>query len=426
MTDEALKTTQSIREDGHLPFFADRLTRWLVETLQTASPPHSGGESAPAFTDSRAKALLWATEVIDDPTLQDFGRLMQTPVLMRIALYDLLKESGLAGNAEVQAMTAVGSEADPALIVSWPVLVIAANAWKSGYLLNQLDPASPPEPYSPAGQVLKRTGHFMRHQVQRSATDREKLGRKLSQPPSGAANLETMTPQETIAPLPPHYRPPIPVRYPEIARDTIQLDANAAPPAGQPVTRGEPLIITEDDLPPAPVPRRAPAEPPPPDPPTLAPVRMPPISISRDQVAPETPERRRPPSPMPRTAVLMPNSSVESRPSLTMALRQMLGQEEMTTTRLRILVQEYPDGPGLYGLQVRVGCAGIKSYVAGTTNREGQFICELPVRLQAGLTYDVDITWPRDKGGDGERKSITLNADRTEFTLPFYRHIGTG
>jgi hypothetical protein len=426
MTDMALKTIQSIREDSHLPIFANRLTRWLIETLQAEVPPPFGEGATSNFTSSRAKALLRTTAVIDDPTLQDFDRLMQTAALVRIALYDLVQESGLADQAEIQAMAAVGSEADAAPPVAWPVLIIAANAWKSGYLLNQLDPASPPDPYSPAGQVLKRTAHFMRRQVQRSATDREKLGRKLSQPPSGAANLETMAPQEAIAPLPPHYRPPIPVRYPEVARETIQLNANEERPAGQSVTRGERLIITEEDLPPAPAPRRVPAEPAPAEPPTTPPVRMPPISISRDQVAPETPERRRPPSPMPRTAVLMPNSSVESRPSLTMALRQMLGQEEMTTTRLRILVQEYPDGPGLYGLQVRVGCAGIKSYVAGTTNRDGQFICELPVRLQAGLTYDVDITWPRDKGGDGERKSITLNADRTEFTLPFYRHFETG
>jgi hypothetical protein len=104
-------------------------------------------------------------------------------------------------------------------------------------------------------------------------------------------------------------------------------------------------------------------------------------------------------------------------------MRQMLGQEALKATRLRIKVQEYPDGPGIFGLQVRVSCAGIKSYVAGTTDREGAFVCELPVRLTAGLTYDVDVTWPRDLGGDTERKSITLNADRKEFHLPFYRQL---
>ncbi|MEJ2750727.1 MAG: hypothetical protein P8183_22895, partial [Anaerolineae bacterium] len=74
-------------------------------------------------------------------------------------------------------------------------------------------------------------------------------------------------------------------------------------------------------------------------------------------------------------------------------------------------------------LQVRVMCKGINSHVAGTTGRDGRFLCELPVRAQTGLTYDVDITWPRDMGSEVERKSITLNADRTEFTLPFYQRL---
>jgi hypothetical protein len=422
MTEAALNTIRSIREESHLPVFANRLSRWLVEDLNSAEGATGSPATAslPDFTDSRAKALLRVTEVVDDVTLQDFGRLMQTPALVRIALFDLLQESELGNESEVQAMAAVGSHAESEPAISWPVLIIAAYAWKSGYMLNQLDPASPPGPYSPAGQVLKRTAHFMRRQVQRSATDRDKLGRKLSQPPSGAAALDRMTPQEPIAPLPPHYRPPIPVRYPEVARDTVRVNPDEPLPDQRPVTRGEPLVITEEDL----APPSSPPQPPTQTPPDQPVTRMPPITISRDQIAPDTPERRRPPRPLPQAAILMPNSSVESRPSLTMAIRQMLGQEEMTTTRLRVMVQEHPDGPGLYGLQVRVTCAGINSYVAGTTDRDGRFLCELPVRLHTGLTYDVEITWPRDKGGDGERKSITLNADRTEFTLPFYRQLG--
>jgi hypothetical protein len=98
----------------------------------------------------------------------------------------------------------------------------------------------------------------------------------------------------------------------------------------------------------------------------------------------------------------------------------MFGNEELKTTKLHVVVQEYPDGPGLYGLQVRVSCKGIRSYVAGTTDRQGNFVAELPVRLHEGLTYDVDVTWPRDFGGETERKAITMNADRTRFTLPFY------
>ena len=106
------------------------------------------------------------------------------------------------------------------------------------------------------------------------------------------------------------------------------------------------------------------------------------------------------------------------------AVRQTFGRKEpLASTKLRVLVQEYPDGPGLYGLQVRVTCQGVKSYVAGTTNREGKFLCELPVRVNSGLTYDVDVTWPREMNNEIERKSITLNADRTEFNLPFYRRM---
>jgi hypothetical protein len=127
---------------------------------------------------------------------------------------------------------------------------------------------------------------------------------------------------------------------------------------------------------------------------------------------------------MPSSAVVVPTDQAsQSRPSLTVALRQMLQHESLGSTKLRVLVQQYPDGPGYYGLQVRVTCKGVKSYVAGTTDREGRFVCELPVRIESGLTYDVEVTWPRVEGGDIERKSITMNADRTQFTLPFYRKI---
>jgi hypothetical protein len=73
-----------------------------------------------------------------------------------------------------------------------------------------------------------------------------------------------------------------------------------------------------------------------------------------------------------------------------------------------------------------VSCKGIKSFVAGTTDRNGRFLAELPVKKHEGLTYDVDVTWPREKGGETERKSMTLHADRTEFTLPFYLRLEPG
>jgi hypothetical protein len=262
---------------------------------------------------------------------------------------------------------------------------------------------------------LRRAAQFVRRQVQRSATERDKLNRALSKPPSGAPMLEELDANgQPIAPLPPHYRPPIPETYPEMAAETLQIEPEEA--VDQPsITVGDPLVISADEVNGERVEAGERLEP-------NEPVRMPQITIERDQV---TGSSAAPPSPMPASAVVMPSttSSAQSRPSLTVSLRQMFRQEELTTTKLRVVVQNYPDGPGLYGLQVRVSCKGIKSYVAGTTDREGKFTCELPVRAQSGLTYDVDVTWPREESGETERKSITLHADRTHFILPFYRRL---
>ena len=122
----------------------------------------------------------------------------------------------------------------------------------------------------------------------------------------------------------------------------------------------------------------------------------------------------------------LPNATTATNTAgaTTAARRKMRrGRAPMAITKLRIVVQEHPDGPGLYGLQVRVSSRGIRRYVAGTTNQAGEFLCELPVQADMGLTYDVDVTWPRDFGGEVERKSITVNADRTHFDLPFYRTL---
>jgi hypothetical protein len=411
MTDSATIIIRRIPNTGREQAFAGRLLRWLVEDLNRVDAGQIAA-GTPSFTESRARALLRAAEALDDPTLHDFQRLMEVPDAQRVALYDLLDDSQLAENGEIGGLIALSAGDEPAPI-GWLSLAVAVYAWKSGYLLHQLDPASPPAPYSPAGQVLKRAAHFVRRQVQRSPTERDKLLRPLNLPSTETPSLDELAASGTIPPLPPHFRPPVPERYPEIARETVRVDPDdAVPPA---VTTGQPLVITDEDLEPAPI---RPAAAPPAD----EPVRMSPITLNREQVTPATPEPRRPPSPLPPSGVVMPASN-QSRPAFAVALRQRFGQEELTTTKLRILVQEYPDGPGLYGLQVRVTCQGIKSYVAGTTDREGRFVCELPVRLQAGLTYDVDVTWPRDMGGDIERKSITLNADRTEFVLPFYHQL---
>lgn len=419
MDDAALKIIRRL-PDSRLLIFAEQVGAWLAADLNQ----REDDEPVAAFGDARARALLREAGLLDEPTLHDFQRLVETPALQRVALYDLLKESKLAAEEEIAALATVGaaSKMASARPIGWLALAVAAFAWQREYPLYQFDPDSPPDRHSPAGQILTRAAHYLRRQVQRSATEREKLAKQVASRPGDAArSLEELEEDDRpIPPLPPHFRPPIPVRYPEVARETVRVDEGEEPEAAQEVTRGEPLVITEDDLAESDdAPRPEPASEPEPDNAgNNRPVRMPPITISREQV-----EAPNPPSPLPPSAVIMPTASSESRPGLTMALRQMFRSEEMKTTKLRVVVQEYPDGDGLYGLQVRIRCKGIKSHVAGTTGRDGQFLAELPVRLEEGLTYDVDVTWPRDMDGETERKSITLHADRTEFKLPFYRRL---
>ena len=407
MKDEVtINTIRALRTRGELEAFAGRLADWLAR--DQAGDSASGAESSPAMTESRAKALLRASDLIDDATLGDFAGFLEGDAALRITLYDLLQETAMYKEDEVRALVSLPAPDEP-LSTKWLALITAAFAWRSGYPVEHLDPASPPNTNTPAGQLLRRAAQFVRRQVQRSATERDKLGRTLSQPPSGAPMLEELDPDgQPVAPLPPHYRPPVPETYPEMASETLQVEREEA--VEQPsITVGDPLVISADDVNGERVD-------------TNEVVRMPPITIERDQVSGSS---AAPPSPMPASAVVMPSttSTTQSRPSLTVSLRQMFGQEELTTTKLRVVVQHYPDGPGLYGLQVRVSCKGIKSYVAGTTDREGKFVCELPVRAQSGLTYDVDVTWPREESGETERKSITLHADRTHFLLPFYRRL---
>jgi hypothetical protein len=406
MHEAALKLVQSFPDQGRLARFAGRLLDWLATDL---------GQEDQTFSESRAKALLRAGETLDEPTRHHFERLVGEPSseqVLRIAIYDLLADSGLADNEDIKALVmATAQAAAPEIVpsVNWFALVVAASAWKSDILLSQLDPANPPDTYSPAGQAVRRAAAFIRQQVQRSATERDKLGRKSGYDPAaaGTPNLDNLSQTAPIAPLPPHYRMPVPVRYPEVARETIHVDEQEMAP-GSSVTRGEPIKIGEEEL----GSDSAAAG--------SGPVRQPSLRIEADQIPPAPPST--PPLPRPPRS----SSQVVTPPATASANVQRparRGSPPTQTTRLRIVVQERPDGPGLYGLQVRVSSKGLKSFVAGTTNREGAFICEVPVHRDSGLTYDVDVTWPRDYGSEIERKSITLNSDRTLFTLPFYRTL---
>jgi hypothetical protein len=434
MSDPALSLVQTIRDEGHLAAFAGRLRRWLLELAEDEGeqPALSESKRPFTFTESRAKALLRAAEVIDDPTLNDFTRLLENETMQRLTLYDLLQQSGLANQEAVQALILTSSpinpdegpettdgtvDPTPSSVVrrppssSWLSLILSAFAWQKEYPLAQLDPAAPPAPFSPAGQALKRTAHLLRQQVQRTATERDKLARKLAYSAQVATNtahtLDSLPDQPPAAPLPPYYRPPIPVRYAEVARDTVRVDEAESDQAEPPMTRADTITITGEDL--NDEPQRD------------GPVRMPPITITEEQIRPSAPARS---SSTPRPTRRRP---VEGKPApltqFTDSVRRLFSSNEpMTTTKLRVIVETYPDGPPMYGLQVRVNCRGVRSFVAGTTNEAGHFLCSLPVPIHASLTYDVDVTWPRDMNNDKERKSITLNGDRTEFKLPFYRH----
>jgi len=392
-------------DEAHLPIFAVRLTEWLITDLNQSRVEARLDPTVPVpdFTESRAKALLRAAGVVDDPTLHDFGRLVEgNSTAVRLALHDLLQETQLVEDEEVSALaTASAAISNLQSPVPWLSLSIAAHAWKSGYPLYQLDPASPPGEYSPAGQLIKRAATFLRQQIQRSATERDKLGKKLAyNPGDGTQTLDTMPDGQPIAPVPPHFRPPIPVRYPEVARETLQVDESKQSNEQNSITRNAPLTITNDDIQPA----------------NQRPVRMPEIRIRADQVQP----RRQSRPTQPRS---QPSSSGGGNLGTAVRQRFSRDKEALRSTKLRVIVQDVQDGPGLYGIQVQVRCQGIKAHVAGTTNREGVFLCELPVRVRSGLTYDVDVTWPRDFGGEVERKSVTLNVDRTEFKLPFFRRL---
>jgi hypothetical protein len=402
MHESAQKLVQAFPRQAQLTAFAGRLLDWLNDDL------NQGGEP---LTDSRARALLLAGDVLDDPTRHSFSQLVENETASRILLYDLLRETGLADNEETIVLASTSAQlaaSETAVTLSWPALIIAGHAWRSGFLLARLDPASPPEPYSPAGQVLKRSAFLIRQQVQRSATERDKLGRKLAYSPGadGTATLESMAAIDSIAPLPPHFRTPVPVRYPEYSPG-IEVNPGEVDQSDEP-TRDEPISINDADL----------------TPPASVPQTQPLIRIEPSQIEPA--QRPQPP-PAPNTPnVVMPSATTTVNTSASPRSSRRgfgRGRVPMKSTKLRVLVQEHPDGAGLYGLQVRVSSRGIRRYVAGTTNKDGEFTCELPVEVNSGLTYDVDVTWPRDFGGEVERKSITLNADRTHFVLPFYRTL---
>lgn len=341
---------------------------------------------------NRIRAVFLATNLLDDTQIRDFFRLIENEAPMRVGLSELIQETG------IDATSSHVVDQFDFIDVEWLVLVTAAFAAKAGYPLDALDPSSPPTLNTPAGLMLQKVSQFIRRQADRTATERDRLAKKLAYTgpaavPAAAASADG----DPQTPLPEYYRPPVPETYSEfnpdlaLSEDEVPVDAEA-----HAVDDGR-LRITEADLEPQP-----------------NVTRMPPIKITEDQLKPKRKTTTR------QEIVSIGPSTIDQ---LTSAISNLFNSEPLGTTRLKVQVQESPDGPGVYGLQVRVTCKGIRSHVAGTTDRNGRFTCELPVRQSTGLTYDVDLSWPEELGGEIERKSITMSADRPEFELPFYKRL---
>ncbi|RMH01311.1 MAG: hypothetical protein D6706_02030 [Chloroflexi bacterium] len=363
--DRAKTAIQAQPEIKQLQTFARNLRQWLIESLAE--------DDRQAVSESRIRTLLRAANLVDVSLLRDFEQLMEQETAVRVMLYDLLRETGLAEEVQLDAITA---EEGQETAVPWLSLILTAFAWQQNYPPHLLDPLNLPPHYTPAGLVLSRTATFLRQQVGRSATSRERIARKLTPEPD-KPDARPAPLSETTSTT----RPLIPVRYPEIARETVRLTSDELPPE-QTAVRGDPITITPADLP-------APPQPPP------SPATTPNPAIAQTFVA---------------------------------AIRKRFGRsspQPMLMTRLHVVVQTQPDGPPLPGLQVKVWCKSVSGSVAGVTDENGRFQAQLPVPRQGSLTYHVQIIWPRNLGGEKEEKAISLNADRTTFTLPFYRQYPT-
>jgi hypothetical protein len=403
----AMDLVRALRHEQRLIDFSARLLELLISENRTLD------DLTEPLVEADVRALFQAVDLIDSETAARFYEIVEGEAARRVALFELLELGALSEEPQVRQI-AFRASADDRLTsgqIPWLSLVLACVSWRTGYMLRHMDPQLLPGPDSPAGRTLREAARFVHRQVERSPVDLRGIDRQLDRPPERAPTLDELSPaQEAHAPLPPHYRPPVPERYVEMADETITIKADELP--DRPTSSAEePLRISPEELGGAANDDR-----------DVSPeVRaVAPLQLVRQQLAEP---RAAPPSPIPGTGVIMPNSTQQSRPSFSVALRQMFGREELANVRLRISVELHPDGPGIFGCQVRITSKGIRSELAGTSDRQGMFVCELPVRVHSGLTYDVDVTWPRELGGDTERKSVTLSTERTGFALPFYRRL---
>lgn len=356
------------------------------------------------LTESRARVLLHEAAGVESAEIQaildEFVERMREPAQARLALFDVIQATGLEPARP-------GATAD-APFAGWLTLGILAGAHQVGYHAADLDPSHPPAPHSPAGRALGYAIGWINAQLRRNAIERDRQLRRIAYDPVVATPPPTSTQPEGVA------RGTIPVRYFEyneaIAVDSAELDT---PPP--PVTTS-PVRITEDDLPALERPLEI----------NVGPSRRiarPQAAAPDEDVVIETDDAPSIRQALSENLPEVRDSVASTAAALAGAVRARFRNEAVPTVRLRVVVQDKPDGTGLPAVQVKISSPGFKNYVAGTTNPEGVFIVDLPVRDRAGMMYHADVVWPAQFGGTTERKSITLNTHRDAFMLVFYHRV---
>ena len=355
--------------------------------------------------ESRARALLLVTKSADETLLQDFARLLQDKSAERLALHDLLEAQG----GVVPPINLIGQR-EPLTAMGWLTLAMAVYATKVDYPLDNLDPTVPPTPFSPAGQIIHQAGQWLKKQLQRTPLDRKKGRKQLAFVGKDAAT--TTGPSTTLPPT----RSEIPVRHFEF-NPPLAIDSNDQPQPMPPIIPlRDPVIITEEEV------RNWKDQ----------------IKIVGDSRVIPRPNRPNPAATEPTTPLTqqlrdMAESARDtanqwvSRAQSVAAQRAANAQSAATPslqyTRLKVTVQEHPQGRGLPGIQVSATYKGSKREIAGTTNQDGEFWLKLPIPAERTMTYQLLVHWPQQFGGKVEKKAVTVSAERDLYELPFYHRL---
>lgn len=410
MKKEIVRWIKTISNDA-LGAMANGLAAWLAQ---------ANGASA---TESRTKALLLAMNALDETTLNDFRRVMGNVATVRVALVELVASAEIPSNQ--YSVFGIQSQTAP----NWLALALAAYAYKLDYPIENLDPGSPPSQFSPAGQVVHQTAAWVRKQVQRSATERDKLARALAFVPDKQESSQQVTGNRQQGTV----RSTIPVRYFEHT-DPVAIDPNEPLPQPTTIERGNPIAISVEDVPNAPAPMSVAVEPEP-EIRIVGESRVVPRPAGQQSTLSRASQRASEVAAQAAQAVRenvtrenvqrAVDTAVSSADRALQSVRQNNRPVPSTgrRTRLLISVMDYPNGHPLPAVQIGVRVKGSKKEVAGTTNGSGMFRCSVPVRHGTGVTYEVTCHWPHEFGGKRERKRITLNSERSEFEMAFYSRL---